>query len=278
MKLKPKDVEKIKRLKACGLKISEIAKIMGVSERRIFQILKAGKVEIPGRKKKKLPKKIVKTILELREQGFRISSIKRELEQRGIAISRYKIWDTLHEHEMKTLHENLKKSFSTYDRVFLMSILTVVVKKKKRKLRYKLLVVGNMNECRACFWTVKRKLTLGDVISIIDEVLAKEISQGFSILVYISKVPPVVPTKGNENKLTRHLTKLGVAYAWIEHPLAKKVQRRVARKIRRELERENPKNVEEWINSTGINIFKRECFSFFSEIARWDKNGDNRSN
>jgi len=273
MKLKPGDVERIRRLRACGLKVSEIAKIMGVSERRIFQVLKAGKVEIPGRKKKKLPKKVVKTILELREKGFGINSIKKELERRGITVSRYKIWNTIKEHEMRTLKEHLKRSFSTYDRVFLVAILSIIVK-RKRRFGYKFLVITNMNECRAYFWTVKRGLTIDDVISIIDNVLSNEIQQGFSILIYLSKVPPIVPTKGHENKLTRHLTRLGVAYAWVEHPLAKKVQRRIARKIREELERRNPKNVEEWINSVGINIFKRECFSFLSELARWDKDGD----
>lgn len=271
MKLKPEDVERIKRLRACGLKVSEIAKIMGVSERRIFQVLKAGKVEIPGRKKKKLPKEAVETILELKKRGFGITSIKRELERRGIVVSRYKIWNTIREHEMRTLQEHLKRSFSKYDRVFLIAILSIVV---RRRCRYKFLVVTNMNECSAYFWTVKRGLTIDDVISIMDGILADEIQQGFSILVYLSKVPPIAPTKGCENKLTKHLTRLGVAYAWIEHPLVKKTQRRIARKIREELEKENPKNIEEWINSIGIDIFKRECFSFISELSRWDKDGD----
>ncbi len=219
MKLKDSDINAILELRKKGFKIKEIAEMFGVSPRRIQQLLKNPKLKKPGRKRIELPLELKNEIIRLRKEGCTINQICKTLNSEGYRISRYKIWKTLKEHQESEMMKTIKGVNSLIGDHGSAVHIGVIPLVRGDKGLLRLFVILDISKCRVIYCDVVRSLFLKDVIDIFDSHVLRVCEPNFVIL---SSVPPLVPTRCSENRLTRHLKNLGIPYMWIPEPLKKK--------------------------------------------------------
>jgi len=259
MKLKPKDVEKILKLREDGMKLDEIAAVLGVSRRRILQILKTKQIKTPGRKKKEFPSEIINLIVDLREQGYTIEEIHNHLLKMGVEISRYKVWSVIREHRTKQISGEILQTLLEWDAVIGIMVLNITLKEQRNRL----LLIVDIKNCKILLWKLAESLKLKPTIDTIDGIL--ECLRGKRTLVLLSRTPPLVPTRGKDNKLTRHLKNLGVEYQWITSEELIRIQKRLSRRISKEISHENPY---EWFKTQGVKLVETLCLSYMRYIGR----------
>ena len=225
MKLKKSDISKILEFRRRGTSIDEIAKIFGVSKRRIQQILKDPKLGEPGRKKIKVPQEIGELVIRLRKEGYTIDEIQQRLSSEGYKLSRYMVWKILKEHRIKIFREILNEFTglcSSVNSVFFIGVSPTILCEDKRKL--KILIVCNVRECKVVYCGAFEKLTLKDIISVFDSIVLKDQKPD---LVVLFPTPPLVPTRDSGNKLVNHLKNLGISYIWFPEQLKDKCKEEV---------------------------------------------------
>jgi len=264
MKLKPEDVERILKLREDGMKLDEIAAVLGVSRRRVLQVLKTKQIKTPGRKKKELPLEIVNIIVDLKERGHTIEEIRSHLMGIGVEVSRYKVWSVIREHRMKRIAREVLQMLIEWDEVVGVLVLHLTLKGQRRRL----LLVMDVKNCRVLLWKLAESLRLKFIISAVDDVLER-LEEGRT-LVLLSRTPPLVPTRGRDNKLTRHLRNVGVAYRWITSEELIRIQKRLSRRISREI---SPKNPHEWFRKQGVELVEKSC-SYYLRCIGMEVDGD----
>lgn len=228
MKLTDNDVTKILKLRKRGFKTKDIAMIFGVSQRRIQQILKNPKLKKPGRKPNEISPRLKKKVIQLRKEGYTIKQIHQILGSYGCHISRYKVWKIVREYreiEMREIVNNVKFLINNHKSVILIGT-SPLLREGDGLLR--LFIILDVSKCHIIYCDVLRRLSLKKIIEIFDFHILRVSKPDFVIL---SPVPPLVPTNGSENRLTRHLKNLGIPWIWIPEPL-KKEYRKEAEKIK----------------------------------------------
>ncbi|CAI1494105.1 conserved protein of unknown function [Thermococcus nautili] len=258
MKLKPEDVEKILKLREDGMKLDEIAAVLGVSRRRVLQVLKTKQIKTPGRKKKELPSEIVNLIVDLKERGHTIEEIHNHLLKTGVKISRYKVWSVIREHRTKQISGEILQTLLEWDAVVGILVLHITLKEQRNRL----LLMVDVKNCKILLWKLAESLRLKPIIATIDGVL--ECLKGKRTLILLSRTPPLVPTRGKDNKLTRHLKNLGVEYQWITSEELIRIQKRLSRRISKEISHENPY---EWFKTRGVELVETSCSSYMKRIG-----------
>ncbi|WP_297481390.1 helix-turn-helix domain-containing protein [Thermococcus sp.] len=227
MKLKQSDINKIIELRRRGLKIREIAEIFEVSPRRIQQILRNPELKTPGRRHRKLPVWIRDRIVQLNEQGYSINKIYIVLKSEGISISKYKIWKTIQEYKsIKT--EKTREEFRQIIKTHSPAVQICIINGGKNSVS-KLLLIIKIPDCKVLYCRVFEKLKLRDIIQVFDSEVIKSFKPK---LVVLTPVPPLVPTRGSSNRLTRHLNNLQIPFVWIPKSL-KEVYKSYEREIKK---------------------------------------------
>ena len=231
MKLSDNDVRRILEMRERGMKISEIAKMFGVSPRRIQQVIRNPAISKPGRKSVQVPLELRELIIQLRKEGLTITQIQRTLHLKGYNISRYKIWKTLKEYEKKELLKtiNILKRLRHGDGpIVYVDIIRIRLPGRDKKLA-KLFLILNASKGKVTYCDIFESLTLRDTVDILDRYL-QEVRPS---LVILSRTPPFVPTRGSENKLTRHLKSTKIPYTWIPEGLSTSCRRDAVRMIKK---------------------------------------------
>ena len=263
MKLKPEDVERVLKLREDGMKLDEIAAVLGVSRRRVLQVLKKKRINTPGRKKKELSPEIVNLIVDLKRRGYTIEEIRNYLAGIGVRVSRYKVWSTINEHRRRLLSEEIGRALKGWGSV----IGIILLHLRAGDENFKLLLIVNLRECKIVKWRMERTLRLKEVIWLLDETLRWNTGK---TLVVISRRPPLVPTRGPDNRLTKHLKNLGIPYMWITSRELVKIQKKVSRKLSREIDPQRPR---EWFERKGVNFVEGVCSSYLKRVWEVGKNG-----
>ena len=264
MKLKPEDVEKILKLRESGMKLDEIAAVLGVSRRRVLQVLKTKQIKTPGRKKKKLSLETINTIVSLNKMGHTIDEIHNHLLKTGVKISRYKVWSVIREHRTKQISGEILQTLLDWDAVVGVLVLHITLKEQRNKL----LLIVDVKNCKILLWKLAESLRLKSIIDTIDDIL--EYLKGKRTLILLSRTPPLVPTRGKDNKLTRHLKNLGVEYQWITSEELIRIQKRLSRRVSKEISHENP---HEWFKTRGVKLVEAFYLSCLRQMIKGvDKN------
>ncbi|WP_297464158.1 hypothetical protein [Thermococcus sp.] len=225
MKLKAGDIEKIRRLRKEGFKIREIAAMFGVSPRRIQQVLKNPELKVPGRKNTEIPSEAKDMIIQLGKEGYTIDRIQEALKLAGYSISRYKVWKLLKEYRENQTSKELsefRKIIKSHRHTVYIGIIHLGGTQNNS---IKLLILLKVPECQTLSCETFDSISLKKVIQIFDMCVLQY--QCKPDLVVLSPVPPLVPTKGSENRLIRHLTKIGVKYVWFPKTLKKTYEREI---------------------------------------------------
>ncbi len=201
--------------------IRELAKMYGVSPRRIQQVLSNPIIRKPGRRRKRVPLRVKREILILRNKGLSIDRIHERLKREGLPISKYKVWQVIKEQEDTRSRETERKTteetargcgahWQGYDIGENPSLyLDVLYVPGGRK--YRVLVVLNPLDLKVIHAEIDR-ITLRRVL----EVLSTLDLEGRYVL--IGRVPPLVPTRGS-NRLVRYLRRRCVEYRWLDKAL-----------------------------------------------------------
>jgi len=254
MKLKPEDIETIILMKSQGIEVDKIAARFKVSRRRIYQVLKSKKIKKPGRKRMRVPEDVAKMILCFHRKGLSIDSIKRELEIRGIKISRYKVWITIYEAKFEMFRTICTEIYNKWKQVIIILILMIPYNRKFLRL----LLVLDVKNCKILNWGLYPSIRLIDVIGVIRKSITQYKPE--ETVIFISKTPPLVPTRGKKNRLTRYLDNTGISYQWLPSSITKRARRGLLKMIRSNLG--NAGDVEEikrWISTEGIKLIEDKC-------------------
>ncbi|WP_456395083.1 helix-turn-helix domain-containing protein [Thermococcus sp.] len=254
MKLKPEDIETIILMRSQGIKVDTIAARFKVSRRRIFQVLKSGKIKKPGRKRMRVPEDVAKMILYFHRKGLSIDSIKRELEIRGIKISRYKVWTTIYEAKFEMFSTVCNDIYNKWKRIIIILILMIPYNRKFLRV----LLVLDVKSCEVLNWELYPSIRLIDVI----EVIRKSITQykPEETVIFISRTPPLVPTRGKKNRLTRYLDSIGISYQWLPSSITKRARRELLKMIRSNLGNAGDADgIRRWISTEGIRLIEDKC-------------------
>ena len=231
MKLSDNDVRRILEMRERGMKISEIAKMFGVSPRRIQQVIRNPEIKKPGRKSVQVPPELRKLIIQLRKEGLTITQIQRTFHSRGYKVSRYKIWRTIKEYEKNELSKiinTLKRLRHGSGPIIYVDVIRIRLPEGGKKLA-KLFLILNISKGKVVYCDIFESLTLRDVIGTLDRYLEETRPS----LVILSRTPPFVPTRGSENKLTRHLKSTRIQYVWIPERLLTSYRRDAVRRIKK---------------------------------------------
>lgn len=235
MKLKEEDIVQILKLRQEGVSVREISKIFGISPRRVQQIIKNPDLKRPGRRKIQVPPELKEKIISLRNEGNPIDQIHQAIRSMGYPISRYKIWSILKEHQERKFIEALRELQITHDDhdapVFLIGIVHTYCRDKRF---LKILVICDVVEKKVMYCREFYSLTLREIISVLDLQILNAPKPKVIIML---PVPPLVPTRGNENRLTSHLKNLGIQYKWIPN-IVKQVYRKDIKRIKKLFRRE----------------------------------------
>lgn len=243
MKLKQEDLQEIQRLHYKeGRTIRDIARIFGVTPRRIQQILVTKNIQKPGRPRKKIPPEIEERIIGEYLKGKGIPTIHNELKRDGVTVSKYKIWRILSE---KGVIKRKEKKEEKHSRS-LMDFLSLFEDKKISMKQNKIILIGILymtSKCtvRRVFFEVINRAGNIEVESIKTQwtnirEITNEIDRELNdvILVMITRVPPLVPTRG-QNALTRNLQRKGIKYEWVKYNLEfRKMARELEKRLRSE--------------------------------------------
>ena len=251
MKLNQDDINKILEFKRSGVSTEEIARIFGVSRRRVQQVLKNPKLGQPGRKRIEVPPEIEERVVQLRKKGYTIDEIQRRLSSEGYKLSRYMVSKILKEHKSKIFMRILNEFrglLGSVSLVFFIGIIPQISCENGRELKF--LIICNVRECKVVYCSAFEKLTLKDVIEVFDSIVLKSQKPD---LVVLFPTSPLVPTRDSGNKLVNHLKNLGISYIWFPEDLKKSCRKDI------ELLK---------------NLFKRECncsYLIIKEIHNWCK-------
>ncbi|NJE03392.1 hypothetical protein [Thermococcus sp. MV11] len=229
-----------------------------MSRRRILQVLKTKQINTPGRKREELSPETVQLILDLKRQGYTIEEIQNYLSGVNINVSKYKVWSTLREQKTRKLSGEINKMFKKWDSI----IAVILLHPKAGTRRLKLLLILDIRNCKILLWVLTESLRLRNVIELLDSVLESNMRN--RIHVVISRTPPLVPTRGHENKLTRHLKKLRITYHWITSEDLVRIQKRITKRLSRNMEPEQP---EVWFEKSGIALIERYCSEYVKLIG-----------
>ena len=175
-----------------------------------------------GRKRIELSDEIKEKILYLKGKKLTIKEIAERLQRDGITVSEYQVWRVLKQAELDRFYREFLEVISTFERV--LGVLIV-----KANEEYKVLAIIDVPEFELLDARLFESVTVRRVISTL-EAHRELLKRG--TLLYIARVPPLVPTRCNENKLTRYLDHRGVEYRWLSPKFSRHVYRCIQRSTR----------------------------------------------
>jgi len=258
MKLNEKQIEEILALRKKGFTVREIAKRFGISERRVYQVLKNPHLKKPGRSKKKLDREVEKMIINLRREGKCIFEIMRHLKAGEINVSYYTVWKTVRRWEMNRL---AKMFFETKrDYRDMIGVFTGRIMLKDGAVKF--FVVGNLISGEILEHGFDAKL--GDIVA---EVEKHAQPDGLFVL---QRSPPLVPTRG-KNALIKLLEERNVDYVWI----TRKQMKRLC-DCRRRFKFPAPLTREEfirWFEREGVYTLENLCKQLSARIVEMNMYG-----
>ncbi len=271
------DIKKIRELKKQGLTVEEIAAMYSVTPRRIYQILKAQKAKKRGRPPKEVDPQVISKIIILRKEGFSVSKIQKILNEDGNHISQYLVWKIIKKHlncksrEECRIKYEMKQRINYIIRGFHIVYLDIL-KAKINDERLTLFLVVDVNNCRVLELTQVPAITLDWVISKLESEYFKTLDpQNLFIVIY--PVPPMSPTRTDENKLVRFLKRKGIRHIWAEGMIGKDVSEcrsRLSRKVFKHLNEEAGHKTLGELLEIGKEIIENEC----KELLSGDASGE----
>ncbi|WP_297439091.1 helix-turn-helix domain-containing protein [Thermococcus sp.] len=210
MRLNEKHVEEILALRNKGSTVREIAERFGISERRVYQVLKNPHIHKPGRHEKTLDREVEMRIINLRENGKCISEITENLRARGINVSYYAVWKTVRRWEMNRLAKSLFGTKRDYEN--LIGVFIGRIKLKDGAVKF--FVVENLISGRVLEHGFDAKLR--NIVARVE----KHAQPG--VLFVLQRSPPLVPTRG-KNALINLLEERNIDYVWITRKQVKSI-------------------------------------------------------
>ncbi|NJE55096.1 hypothetical protein E3E28_07745 [Thermococcus sp. 21S9] len=174
-----------------------------------------------GRKRIELSDEIKHKILTLKKRQLTIKEITETLREEGISVSEYQVWKVLKLSELDRFYEEFLDVVTSFEKVLAVLIIKV-------DTRFKLLTLIDVAEFAVLDADILERVTLRDVISMLER-FKDELTCG--TVLYLVRIPPMVPTRCSENKLTKYLTHRGVEYRWLDGRFSRYTQRCIMKKL-----------------------------------------------
>lgn len=160
---------------------------------------------------------IVDEIIRLSNSGVSIHDIRELMAQRGVQISVYKVWNTLKTIKTRHIYMQFLERSRNFDRVM---CLLLFYPRKQYEDMGKLILMLDLSEFSIAHLSFHDSVKLNSILKIVDTVV-HPLSQNERIFMYVSRVPPLSPTRSNENKFTKYLRRHNIQYAWMEREVYK---------------------------------------------------------
>jgi len=265
MKLTKEDVSRILKLREEGVKVREIAKMFGISPRRVQQLIHEPVLKKPGRSRVEVPQKLKERIIALRREGHTIDRIHTILRSEGNNISRYKVWETIKSYEKKRIMQTLEQFKEKIDGEEVIYV-DVIPLKRKSGILLRVVVFYNIYKNKVIHCEVTGSVKLRDIIHHID---LKVLKTHHNCFIVLSGASPLTPTRGCDNRLTRHLRNLGVSYVWLPEALKITCRRKVIKRIKETFE--TTLSCSEDLKKEVEKCFKEVCGVFINGNTGQDK-------
>ncbi len=220
---------------------------------------------------------MVSKIITLRKEGFSISRIQKILNEEGIHISQYLVWKVIKKHLNCSRKEECRIKYEMRRRINYISrrfhiIYLDILKARVNNERLSLFLVMDVNNCRVLELTHAPGTTLNQIISKLEDKYFKMLDP-WSLFIVIYPIPPMAPTRTDENKLVKFLERKGVRYIWAEGMIGKDVREcrnRLSRKVFKHLNGEAEHKTLGELLELGKEIIENEC----KELLSGDASGE----